>query len=334
MTYNTKEVRQLSIKEILERITEYDIFRYYVGNSFKMGTIHSPFRSDKRPSFDIYPSNATVRKIMYKDHATGESGSCFDLVMRMYGLSFMQALALIDSDFNLGLNPNPKPIKKTMGYVGTVSGTDISKLTARANIRVKRRPWNSTTDKDYWAQYGITVKTLKKFGVSPVVAVKVNWNWFNYRQNEPVYCYYFGEYMYKIYRPLAAEHRWASNATSDVIQGWDQLPESGDYVVITKSMKDVMVYHQLGIPAIAPQGEAIIPSKEQIQELERRFGRIISNYDYDRRGKVSANKMRRLYGITPIMFDNNFKDKDASDFVKSNGLAALKQLIWNIQKNL
>ena len=63
--FSTKNVTELTIKEILKRISEYDIFKYYVGKDFKMGSISSPLRKDRNPSFDIYPSRGTVRKIMY-----------------------------------------------------------------------------------------------------------------------------------------------------------------------------------------------------------------------------------------------------------------------------
>ena len=104
--YSTKDVKNLTTAEILKRISEYDIFNYYIGSNFKIGTISSPFRKDKNPSFDIFYSPDTIRKMMYKDHGTSESGSCFDLVMRLYGVSFGQSLKIIDNDFQLGLNPD------------------------------------------------------------------------------------------------------------------------------------------------------------------------------------------------------------------------------------
>lgn len=325
--YGTKDVRQLTIKEILSEITEYDIFKYYIGKDFKIGTIRSPLRKDSNPSFDIYRSPKTVRQILFKDHGSGESGSCFDFVMKAYGLSFMQALRLIDHDFNLKLSNAPltkRPLTK--GYVGKVTGVDVDKIQATCAIRVVRRKWNATTDKDFWGKYNISVKTLKKFHVKPIEALKINDRWFRFRKTEAVYCYWFGEYYYKIYQPYSTDFKWLSNTNTDILQGWDQLPENGEFIVITKSLKDIMVLDTIGVPAIAPQSEGNIPSAEVINNLRRRFKHIFSNYDYDYRGVVSANVMKKRYGITPLMFSHRWQAKDVSDFVKMNSIELLKKI--------
>ena len=323
--YGTKNVKQLTIQEILKCVTEYDIFKYYIGKGFKLGTVRSPLRKDSQPSFDIYRSPNTVRKILFKDHGTGDSGSCFDLVMQMYNLSFIGALKCIDYDFNLGLNDGPLPKRNlTKGYVGKASGVDIDKLQITCSIRVCRREWNASSDKKFWGSYGVTVAQLRKFNISPVEALKVNNKWFKFKKDECIYCYHFGDYVYKIYQPYNEEFKWLSNASTDIIQGWKQLPQTGKVVVITKSMKDIVVLDSIGVPSIAPQSEGTIPSVEIISELKERFEIIISNYDYDYRGIVSANRMKKLYDITPFMFTPEFGAKDVSDYVKKYGINSLK----------
>jgi len=328
--YSTENVKEFTVLEILKSISEYDIFQYYIGRNFKIGTISSPFRKDKNPSFDIFYSPNTIRKIMYKDHGTGETGSCFDLVMRLYGVSFGQCLKIIDNDFQLNLNPFDFKMDLSKGYIGVTTGVDASKLHVPCKIRVCRRKWNTTTDKDFWKPFGISVNTLKLFEVSPVSAVMVNNRWFRYRKDHPVYCYHFGNYMYKIYQPYSEEYKWLTNCSQSVIQGWTQLPEKGEFVVITKSLKDVMVYHTLGISSIAPQAESVIPNADIIEKLSERFTYVISNYDYDRMGMLSSQKMRKQYGIQPIMFTPEYGSKDASDFVKNNGIIELKEIIDSI----
>lgn len=328
--YSTTDIKELTTVTILNKISEYDVFSYYIGRNFKIGTISSPFRKDKNPSFDIFYSPNTIRKIMYKDHGTGETGSCFDLVMRLYGVSFGQCLKIIDNDFQLNLNPFDFKMDLSKGYIGVTTGVDASKLHVPCKIRVCRRKWNTTTDKNFWKPFGISANTLKLFDVSPVSAVMVNNRWFRYRKDHPVYCYHFGNYMYKIYQPYSEEYKWLTNCSQSVIQGWTQLPEKGEFVVITKSLKDVMVYYELGIPSIAPQAESVIPSADVIEKLSERFTYVISNYDYDRMGMLSSQKMRKQYGIQPIMFTPEYGSKDASDFVKNNGIIELKEIIDSI----
>ena len=48
---------------------------------------------------------------------------------------------------------------------------------------------------------------------------------------------------FKIYKPYADKYtKWRNNLTELDIQGYKQLPKTGDILVITKSMKDVMCY--------------------------------------------------------------------------------------------
>ena len=54
------------------------------------------------------------------------------------------------------------------------------------------------------------------------------------------------------------------------------LPKSGgDYVVITKSLKDVMLLYEFNIPAIAPNSETLFISDKQLEKLKSKFKNII-----------------------------------------------------------
>lgn len=73
------------------------------------------------------------------------------------------------------------------------------------------------------------------------------------------------------------------------------LPKSGDYVVVTKSMKDVMVFYELGIPAIAPISENCYLTEAQHLKLVKRFKHVILFYDNDIAGVHNLNKFRKMH---------------------------------------
>ena len=74
-----------------------------------------------------------------------------------------------------------------------------------------------------------------------------------------------------------------------------------DYLVITKSLKDVMVLYEYGIPAIAPNSETIFVTEAQYQKLKNRFKRIYLFYDSDYAGITSMNQIRKKYSdLIPI----------------------------------
>lgn len=73
------------------------------------------------------------------------------------------------------------------------------------------------------------------------------------------------------------------------------LPKSGEYVVVTKSLKDVMVLYEFGIPAIAPISENCYLTDTQHHKLVSRFKKVIIFYDFDYAGITNSNKFRKQH---------------------------------------
>lgn len=71
------------------------------------------------------------------------------------------------------------------------------------------------------------------------------------------------------------------------------LPKSGDAIVITKSLKDIMVLYEFGIPAIAPISENCYLTDAQHNKLVNRFNKVILFYDNDKAGIHNLNKFRK-----------------------------------------
>jgi DNA primase len=73
------------------------------------------------------------------------------------------------------------------------------------------------------------------------------------------------------------------------------LPKTGDYLVVTKSLKDVMTLYSLGISAIAPISENCFLSESQYNRLKERFKYIILLYDNDRPGLRAMLSIKRKF---------------------------------------
>ena len=106
-------------------------------------------------------------------------------------------------------------------------------------------------------QFPISLSREVKFNVFSVKNLYINKELKRvYTKNYPIYAYYFPRTgNYKIYIPNENKwNKWDTNANNDWdIQGYDQLPEKGETVYITKSMKDCMVMYELGLNAVATQ---------------------------------------------------------------------------------
>jgi len=83
--------------EITDRLTMRDIFLRYGFEPDRKGNICCPFHHEKEPSLGYYSGGK-------KWHCFGcnEGGSAIDFVMKFFNLSFKQATAKLDYDFNLG----------------------------------------------------------------------------------------------------------------------------------------------------------------------------------------------------------------------------------------
>lgn len=113
------------------------------------------------------------------------------------------------------------------------------------------------------------------------------------------------------------------------IQGAAQLPkDGGDYLVITKSLKDCMTLYELGITAIAPNSENIFITESQYQKLKTKFENILVVYDNDLAGIKGLKKIKSTFPDIKVAFiPRKFNAKDISDFRKKYGKSETEKLI-------
>lgn len=314
MLYDTTKIQnneKITLEWILSKVTEYDIYSAYIGN-FKVGMIYnSPFRQDKNPSFGCYYSRKT-KQLMFKDHGTGDCGNVIKFVSLLTGLTnYPDILNDIVNKLKITNNTQLASSKQYIPSTETVIGVVRQEFTQ--------------TDTDYWSQFHISLPTLKKFGVSSIKYYLCNGIVKGiYKDTNPMYAYKVYNH-FKIYRPLADKYtKWRNNLTESDIQGYKQLPKTGNVLIITKSLKDVMCLYEMGIPAISPSSESTFISDRLIKALLKRFKRILVCFDRDVPGVRYLRKISLKTGLEPILVNKKFKAKDISDAIKLNGFETIK----------
>lgn len=80
-----------------------------------------------------------------------------------------------------------------------------------------------------------------------------------------------------------------------MLQGAHVIPETADYIVVTKAQKDAMVLYEYGIPAIAPCSENLFLTQKQYEKLKRRFKRIYCLYDMDTAGIAAEKRIKKQF---------------------------------------
>lgn len=318
---------------LLKEIDPIDIYRYYSGKDISFKGMLSPLRpKEQNKSFGYFIGESG--ELCFKDFVLG-AGDCIKFVQLMFGYTYFEALSQIVIDFDLtNIFEYKNNLKKTnFKKDKSIIFEDKKKLLDSANFSLgkSKREW-LIHDLIYWNTFGITLSTLKRYRVEPLKYVFIN--------NTPIktekYAYCFIETKdkdetYKIYQPFSKEYKWINNHDSSVWQGWEQLPETGDKLIITKSLKDVMsIVDVLGIPAVSLQAESIKPKDHIIEELKSRFKNIYLLYDndYDKDtnwGQEFAKVLINKYNFINLIIPDKFKSKDFSDLVKN---------IANIKLNL
>lgn len=307
---------------ILERLDQAQILEYYLGIKVDVNAkVRSPLRRDNKPSCSFKMINGTI---YFKDWAQGFSGDWIKIIQYKYGITYAKALEKCAVDFGL--------------TNGSVNATVVKreykpeKLEPKeSKIEIKIRPWDQY-DREFWSKYGINKSVLTLYNVYPCEIVFYNSKVvYTRKQNDLGYAYRFGPGKYKIYMPQRNVFRWLSNYNS--WQGLEQLPDFGNHIVITKSMKDVMALRQLNVIACAPASEAVLPQDGVLTEISRRFDKIYSFMDFDLTGVKLANSLLKRYNIQPFFLTDgrfgtiDYGAKDISDFIEINGTSKALEII-------
>jgi len=338
------EVREdLSTDNILLKITQESIFRYYCRPFKNVGEkFNSELRDDKNASCVITEYNG---KLWYKDFGVIglRAVDCFGYLMLKYSQTFLQALGTINLDFDLGLKKYIEPLP-SLDYLGlSENSTNFKKSTGLnfgATSGIKRvipefRNWLEL-DLKYWKnRYYLDIPRLEFFDIHPISKVTIEDKTIEVEM--PTYSYLVdkeeGIDVVKIYSPFSRNYKWLSNCKSYHYLGFNQLPWTGENIIITKSLKDVAVLSLFKLPAIAPQSEAQIISVDMYYKLKKRFTNFYVLYDNDSAGiEGSKQTVESFSDIKPIFIPKESGVKDISDFIDTYRYKAthklINELVW------
>lgn len=318
--------RDVTKEEILNKVSEEDIFKLFTDIPFSELT-NSPLRVDKNPSFILGNWRGSIR---FKDFGTGEFGDCFKFVMLKYKVNFYEALKIIAT---------ATKVKKYEKYreMNFITDNNVNYEVAESkitDIRVKRRDWNKF-DIKFWNSFGWTKKLVDEYYISPLQAFWINGYMIVPKKDNPAYCYYFGNYKYKIYQPFNKEYKFINNS-GEIIQGYKQLPKKNGILIITKSMKDIGTLRNCDYWAIAPQSENTMIDEKMMLDLHKRFLELIVLFDNDESGINSSKllcKKYEKYQLKNLILP--CKEKDISDYCKNHGIINTMNFIdelilWNV----
>ena len=314
---------------ILSKINQETIMEHYTGLNVKSKKLAlSPFRNDHKVTCAFYKSKSGV--LYLHDFATNEHINCFSVVSRLFNCNYYKALEIIAQDFGLIEGTHPK--------ISNVKIVSELKESESAKIQVQIKDY-SDKELEWWKSFGISKKTIKKYHVFSLQYVFLNGELkFTSSEQCSIYGYYFGkdknhEEKWKIYFPMRDSFRFLNNINKKTLQGYKQLPKTGDLLVCTKSMKDVMAMYEFNIPAVATNSETLFISDKQLEEFKQRFKHILVFYDNDRPGKYNMAKIRREHPELNYYFLPWYLAKDFTDSIKLVGIENMKEYVNEFMSN-
>lgn len=334
--FDLQEADMVTLNEIYSKVSEYDLWKRYCSNFKELNeSFLSDLYNDTNASCRIKQNK--IGKLYYVDYGSGDYyNNIIEYLEIKYNCTFKECINIITTDFNIRkINYS---VNKGMNNTRL---EEVLLVKPKTDIQILEQPFN-LADYKYWSQYGLTLEDVTNGDIIvPKYVFLTNSKGcfrYEYKKNNPIYAYkeYDIDYNflgYRIYFPFEHKSRkWMNNAQShDVIQGIKGLKQTGDLLIITKSLKDVLVLRKMGYDVISLSSENVSLSQEIYDKLKLRFKKIISLYDNDETGKKYANKLLEIYNIESIYIPIELECKDISDVVVKHGLdmaiKLLKQLI-------
>ena len=285
------------------------VFEFYLdlperlnGQNVQIKSVFHP--SERTPSMWVFVDKGQYK---FKDFSTGKGGNRIDLIKELFGMNYSQAVFKIGQDYN-----------KFITEKGEYSQSTIKPEAKYKVDSVKIRDWN-IYDKRFWLQFNIGEDILNKYNVKPLEYYHMVKEDNKITIQQPyIYGYFSKNEVYKIYQPRNKKFKFIK--VKPHLQGLDQLEYKQPYLVICSSLKDAMCLKQFGynIEVIAPDSENTIIKPYIIENLKKKYKKVVTLFDNDAAGHAAVNKYLLHFKIKGTWLDSS---KDIADLVKEKGFA-------------
>lgn len=315
----------LNQEAIFKRITEYDIFRFYMPHqNWKVNEVClSPFRHEKNPSFMIGNAGGTLNFIDFG--ATQFKGDCLTFVKMMFNLKNMdEILRKIDTDFKLGISSGTFSTEYKMITSNYKQPEDLGKRYSMIQV-ITRKFTNE--ELAYWNEYHQDIEDLKREHVYSLS--KVYFNRRLYSLGNELRFGYFYDGSWKIYRPFGSKRtKWApNNVPITVMDGKENLVKDKN-AFICGSKKDYMVVKKVYETTCATQNEGIACfSEDNVSFLRNNSKAQILGYDSDVPGVTNSQQITSIFGFEYCNVPRKYLAENINDWAglgKAYGLKAIE----------
>lgn len=318
-------IEEINKEFVLKRITEEQIFCYYMGIShidYKKFYKNDKLRTDNDSGCKFYVNKNS--KILYFKDFAWRSFDCFDYVGTLYNITgkkaFNKIILQIAKDFNLidsSLPSNTIQIFK-------------QKPPERKIYDFEYKNWN-TRLVNYWKKYisWITIQDLNNYNIRPLFSYSIDKEVkYKVPDSEIAFIYQLDKHAFQVYAPFKLKNELKFLTTETKILGLKSIDYSKKYILITKSYKDFVLARLLGVNCIGILAETIRLTIDAQLEIDK-FDYAFTLFDNDLAGKKASIYYRDTYKTTPLLFPK-IEPKDFSDNLEKYGENDMYELMTDI----
>lgn len=324
---------QITPEELLQIIPQEKIFEIIFGPIDLSKRYISPFRKDKRA--DCRFEYTEQGKLMFVDFGDTDSRThrtCFGAIIDYNrGLTLSQAVTYILEYYKV---ENPRELLPSYSALNAQVNTFTpGSFKSKASITYNKRSYNKY-DTLYWSSFYIKIEHLIEDNVFASSKFVVQTSKKRMVFTPFKYCYVI-DFLdaVKVYQPYSSNFKWFTNCDEDHIGNIDNLPKSGQQLIIAKSYKDHRVLRNtLNLTnVIWFQNEGCVPSIDTLKNLVDRFQFITIFFDNDETGIKAAIKLFKIFSsirlgcanifILPSKLDRLGNEiwKDPGSFISKEG---------------
>lgn len=324
------------IFSFLRSIPQLLIFEHIFKEKIDLDSLYcSPFRKDNNPKckFDLRLGVYYFVDFTQKNPNT----NCIDGIKKYYNITFIESVKLILEILN------------KQGITFELKKNTYSKKQKESyEIFYKVREYSNKDILFWYNKYQITVDNLKKDKVYAAEEYSYYSSKLGYRiaivPKDITYVFTDFEKGVKIYRPLNPNNKWNTNLTNNDIGNINNLSNSYDTIIITKSYKDCRCLINLGFKnVIWFQNEGMFPSVSNLYFLNN-YNKIVIIFDIDKAGlRASKTLVKYLKGFIQYPSIINYRlpksyikqnISDVSDMIQKKGLLKTIQIIKRLKIKL
>jgi len=304
------------------------IFSRELGRLSYSRNLSAPWRKDSVPSLRLKNKSGII---YYTDYGGDQSsGSAVDFLMKLYGLTFPQAIDKVKHDFNI----KKKPVSYSKVF-------NKSKIIEKPEILYEAnfQPFTKAHHL-YWNKYYLSEDFVTKEGdIYAVRAWAIDKQKQKPTKDEIVFCYVFrdetgketGKLKFLRLGPdVPKEFKWRTNVSNKELWYMYKYPKGTSNLFIAKSNKDALVNMKQGVSSWATQSENDVILDLNMPRILEYCDSPILNFGGDPQGTQASINVSKKWGLrwlnTPKMY---LKDKiqDNADYVAEFGEECFKQLL-------